>query len=97
MSHFLPLLPTSQPDPAEVPTVERRVKLQRASHTGRDFKPVAMAFSAFVPEGADPTAPTPNGTDPHQPSVTLIRDGDHISHIRIQCPCGMLINLECVF
>jgi len=31
------------------------------------------------------------------PSVSLERDGDRVTHIRIQCGCGQLIELECAY
>ncbi len=41
---------------------------------------------------APPTA-APCGT----PSVSLKRDGDKITHIRVQCGCGEVIELACVY
>ncbi len=31
------------------------------------------------------------------PVVSLRRDGETVTHIRIQCSCGQVIELECVF
>ena len=32
-----------------------------------------------------------------QPVVTLQREGDRVTQIRIQCVCGQVIDLECVY
>jgi hypothetical protein len=32
-----------------------------------------------------------------EPSVTLQRDGDRVSAIRIQCSCGQVVELACVY
>jgi hypothetical protein len=32
-----------------------------------------------------------------KPSVTLQRDGDRVTQIRIQCVCGHVIELDCLY
>jgi hypothetical protein len=32
-----------------------------------------------------------------KPSVTLQRDGDRVTQIRIQCVCGQVIELDCLY
>jgi hypothetical protein len=32
-----------------------------------------------------------------EPRVTVQRDGDRVTHLRIQCTCGMTIDLACVY
>jgi len=32
-----------------------------------------------------------------EPRVTVQRDGDRITHLRIQCSCGQVIDLACVY
>lgn len=32
-----------------------------------------------------------------EPCVTLKRDGDRVSAIRIQCSCGQIVELACVY
>ena len=32
-----------------------------------------------------------------EPSLVLQRDGDRITNIRIQCPCGQIMDLACVY
>jgi hypothetical protein len=54
-----------------------------------DFKPVAASTT--------PSAPRPDIASQHQPVVKLQCDGDVIKHIQIQCSCGQLIDLDCVY
>jgi len=32
-----------------------------------------------------------------EPRVTLQRDGDRVTHIRIQCTCGLIMDLACIY
>lgn len=32
-----------------------------------------------------------------EPCVTVQRDGDRVTHLRIQCTCGMIMDLACVY
>lgn len=32
-----------------------------------------------------------------EPRVTVQRDGDRITHLRIQCTCGQIMDLACVY
>jgi hypothetical protein len=32
-----------------------------------------------------------------EPRVTVQRDGDRVTHLRIQCTCGMIMDLACVY
>jgi hypothetical protein len=34
---------------------------------------------------------------PCEPKVTIQRDGDRITHLRIQCSCGQIMDLACVY
>jgi hypothetical protein len=45
-------------------------------------------------------APGPAGSGPDacsKPVVTLKRDGDTVSGIRIQCRCGQVVDLNCIY
>ena len=50
------------------------------------------AFAALVPHGTS-AAPHPAG----KPVVSLQKDGDRVTHIRVQCACGEVIELECAY
>jgi len=32
-----------------------------------------------------------------EPRVTVQRDGDRVTHLRIQCTCGQILDLACVY
>ena len=32
-----------------------------------------------------------------EPRVTIQRDGDRVTHLRIQCPCGQIMDPACVY
>ena len=34
---------------------------------------------------------------PCEPRVTVQRDGDRVTHLRIQCNCGQIMDLACVY
>ena len=60
--------------------------------------------AAIPAQGADASGPAEPFTAPGSdaggsvvPSVSLQRDGDRVTHIRIQCGCGQLIELECAY
>jgi hypothetical protein len=58
--------------------------------------PQAEAKAVFepLPDGAKPEPPA-KACSP--PSVTLQRQGETVSGIRIECGCGQVIELACVF
>lgn len=51
---------------------------------------VATVAPAVKPVGAPPVVPP-------EPVVTLVRDGEKITHITIQCRCGEVIELACAY
>ena len=34
---------------------------------------------------------------PCEPRISVQRDGDRVTHLRIQCACGQIIDLACVY
>lgn len=36
-------------------------------------------------------------TKPCEPRVTVQRDGNRVTHLRIQCTCGQVMDLACVY
>lgn len=57
-----------------------------------DSAAASGAFAALVPHD---TATTPH--PPGKPVVSLQKDGDRVTHIRVQCACGEVIELECAY
>ncbi len=57
----------------------------------------AQKFQAA--ESSIPGSPAPGGARNSQcePRVSIQRDGDRISGIHIQCSCGQVIDLACVY
>lgn len=53
-------------------------------------------FQAVTPNLAA-AASAPSCAAPQKPTITLQRDGQRVTQIRIQCSCGQVINLECEY
>jgi len=56
----------------------------------------ARAFKTLEPVAA----PADSGPRPGkvcEPRVSIQRDGDRITHLRIQCTCGQVMNLACLY
>jgi hypothetical protein len=58
-------------------------------------------FSAMAP--AAPAPASKHGgvshphNEPHRPVIKLQKEGDKIRSIRIECVCGQVIELDCVY
>ena len=60
----------------------------------------SSASSQFIPLPVAPPARAQAAEPPpiqHQPIVRLHREGDAVRHIQIQCSCGQVIDLDCVY
>ena len=76
-----------------------------ADNTGESFRVKVLANEngaaiPFRPLGAlSGGSPTPGAHGEHagQSQVSLVRDGDRITGIRVQCACGEVIELQCVY
>ena len=79
-----------------------------AAGAGQDHRvtviPDAKQFQALKsPEpsaSAAATALAEAGPHPEkicEPRVTVQRDGDRVTHLRIQCTCGQIMDLACVY
>ncbi len=56
--------------------------------------PQAQAQSHPLPQDSSSQPPAqPCG----RPSLTLLRKGEEVCSIRVECPCGQVIELECVY
>lgn len=57
--------------------------------------PQSSAAPAFKPL---PSAPADHATHSSgMPKITLQRDGERVTHIRVECGCGEVIELACVY
>lgn len=79
------------------------VKAAAAANGGSDFRAKIVPgsnASHFTPI-AKPSTPQPSApAHSHassEPKVTLTRDGDRITQIRIECTCGEVMDLKCVY
>lgn len=70
-----------------------------ASAEQREFR-VTVTNSAGKKSDAfhnleSPAAPA--GKKKCEPRVTVQRDGDRVTHLRVQCSCGQVLDLACVY
>jgi hypothetical protein len=67
--------------------------------TALEFKP-PQAVGAKE-SSANPASKAPAATralqDCEQPKVTMQREGDKVTSIRIECSCGQVIDLSCIY
>ena len=87
---FVPLVPGS---------------LRTAESTGPSrLKPISGGAASTFQPGPPAnlkTEPKPSAAATHtehgEPKITLERQGDTITHIRVQCGCGQVIELKCAY
>lgn len=90
-------------------TTENFVPLTSAPTVGeqRDFQVKVLArdaqpkaFQTIEARGASAAsstqAPTHNGAN-CEPRISVQREGDKVTSIRVQCSCGQVIDLACVY
>jgi hypothetical protein len=80
-----------------VPFAKTRSKPGSAGDSFRlTILPQAQQAAPFQPVA---TAPSPAGNQlsPKEPQVTLEREGDRITRIKIQCVCGQVLELDCAY
>lgn len=86
-----PFVPLTAAAPKSGERQEYSVTVLAQSESTQAFKllesvPAASASGATVRHGK-----------PCDPRVTLQREGDHVTSIHIQCGCGQVIDLACVY
>jgi hypothetical protein len=67
------------------PRTEARTEVIAGAQTAIVFHPLTQAPAHL------PTPPNTHG----EPSVTLERDGGRVTRIKVQCPCGQVLELAC--
>ncbi len=85
---FVPLAPAS-PRPAG----ERREFRARVISQSSEAQAFQSVAAAVTPSVANPVAHVAHG----EPKVSLQRDGNRVTGIHIQCSCGQVIELSCVY
>lgn len=84
------------PDASFVPLTPKGL----AANERPDFRVTILSQAATRPFAAMSSADAAASPAPHSahaPRVTLERQGDRVSAIRIQCVCGQHIELACVY
>ena len=76
-----PFVPMSKSAAAISNQADFRVTLVGEAENSRPFQPLGHGKTG----------------SPCEPRVTMQRDGERISAIRIQCSCGQVIELACVY
>ena len=71
--------------------------LPTCRHSGpTNFKPLDLSpRPPAEPTSPPPAPPTPR--TPAPPKISLTRDGDRVTHIRIECSCGEVVELACEY
>jgi hypothetical protein len=82
-----PRLDSFVPLTAAIPSAEQREFRVTVTHSGK---------KTDAPHTFD-TMPTPTGKKTCEPRVTIQRDGDRVTHLRVQCACGQVMDLACVY
>lgn len=83
---FVPLIPAASAVPTA--TADTRLKVLWQPASTQPFKPL-------VPAGACPPAAAVRAAAGPPPTVTVQRNGDLVTQIRVQCGCGQVIELDC--
>jgi hypothetical protein len=86
---FVPL--TAAPATPE----KREFRVAVIAGSGGDGAQKQPAFQSL----AVPQSATFHGAEkkPCEPRVTVQRDGGRVTHLRIQCTCGQIMDLACVY
>ena len=92
----------SQPAPAQdsfVPfdPVQGSVAQRSGNPSGLKVVPKSEAGPAFAPLPTSVSAHLHAGAGPGKPVVTLQREGERVTGIRIECACGQIIELACSY
>ena len=93
MSSFIPLRAQTQP-PGQPAARKAHLRLVRAETAA--VKPLRVAVSEQAPTPTPPPAPATPATAA-EPRVSVERDGDRVKRIRVECPCGETIELDCEY
>ena len=90
--NFTPLVPSS--------SIPKNSTSSEFPRPGGSFGSTDEPFSPLSASLADRAAGNHRhlsaGADA-KPTVTLQRDGDRVTQIRIQCVCGQVIELDCLY
>ena len=87
-----------------VPLVPGALPTNAPSMSPMRLKPVSLnppVFEPMTPAKLKQEAPASSAPAPHvqhgPPKVTLEKQGETITHIRVECGCGQVIELKCEY
>jgi len=83
-----PFVPLTSAAPATGPRTDLRVAIVSQGGNAQPFRPLGQ------PAAGQPAA-TPGTAC--EPRIAVQREGDRVSSIQIQCACGQVIELACVY
>jgi len=81
---FVPLTPLTSPGNSRA---DYRVTVLSDAEKAQPFRPLGLSPT--------PASAAPVGNS--EPRVAVQRDGDRVSSIQVQCGCGRVIDLACVY
>lgn len=85
-------------EPAFVPLTPAKPGAAPRGDLSVTIVPQAQNVIAFSPLGERKSgAATAENGQACEPRITLQRDGDRVSAIHVQCSCGQVIELACVY
>lgn len=91
---FVPLSPKrTEPESAH----GFRVKVVPAPGATPAFTPLAPPSSSAAPSAPGHAHGHAEGAPAAEPVLTVRRDGNRVTGIRIQCGCGQVIDLTCLY
>ena len=62
--------------------------------TSSQFQPLtAQTLANSAVAASSPSTPLPHG----ESKITLQKEGDVVTHIRIECACGLVTEVQCVY
>jgi hypothetical protein len=68
--------------------------------TSTRLKPISVTPSTFEPSNPSKPKPEPTvstHTSHTPPKITLERQGETITHIRVECGCGQVTEIKCEY
>jgi hypothetical protein len=96
---FVPLTAAhAPPTPREYRVAIISDPSQAAGHGHSEGAPQKTGFQSLESQ-LTAALPSAIGTEKKigEPRVTVQRDGDRVTHLRIQCICGQVLDLACVY
>jgi hypothetical protein len=84
---FVPL--TAAPAPAAPRDFAANVISNEEQSPGKNFQSLATLRPASAPASAE--------KNNCEPQVAVQRDGGRVTHLRIQCTCGQVMDLACLY